>query len=96
MPDETNNGHFIRTNLDKFLLVFLILVLLVFSYHTGHSKEDYDSGLAQFIMQITGQVVAALLTLVTVGGRKGATVTNTDTPAGNTLKVDVPQEDNPK
>lgn len=65
-----NEHGAVRSNLDKLLLVFLILVFLGFSLHTGHDKQDYDSGLSQFVMQITGQTLAALLTLVTVERRR--------------------------
>jgi hypothetical protein len=67
-----NNASFMRSNLDKGLLMFCVGGLMFFTFHASHHDMDNNSGVTQFTMNLTGQAFAALLTLITVGSRKGA------------------------
>jgi hypothetical protein len=76
-----NNASFMRSNLDKGLLMFAVAGLMFFTFHASHHDMDNNSGVTQFTMNLTGQAFAALLTLITVGSRKGGSETTPDVPS---------------
>ncbi len=72
MPKVSDsNASFMRSNLDKGLLMFAVAGLLMFTFHASHHDMDNNSGVTQFTMNLTGQAFAALLTLITIGSKKG-------------------------
>jgi len=72
MPNVSDtNAGFLRSNLDKFILMFAVGGLLFFTFHASHHDMDNNSGVTQFVMNLTGQAFAALLTLITIGSKKG-------------------------
>lgn len=67
-----SNQSFFRSNLDKFILVFMVLVFVGIGYHASHHMEDINSGYSQFVQQNAGLMIGALLTLLTIGSKKGS------------------------
>ena len=82
-----NNASFMRSNLDKGLLMFAVAGLLMFTFHASHHDMDNNSGVTQFTMNLTGQAFAALLTLITIGSKKGGASDTPDVPAHVTETV---------
>jgi hypothetical protein len=68
--------------------MFAVAGLMFFTFHASHHDMDNNSGVTQFTMNLTGQAFAALLTLITVGSRKGAGIDATpDVPSKITETV---------
>lgn len=72
MLGKMNDGSFWHANLDKLLLLFVVLIFVGVGYHASHHMEDINSGYSQFVQQNAGLALGALLTLLTVGGKKGS------------------------
>lgn len=73
MPNISEpNQSFLRANLDKFILMVAVAGMMFFTLHASHHDSDNNNGVTQFSMNLTGQAFAALLTLLTIGSKKGA------------------------
>ncbi len=104
MPKVSDsNASFMRSNLDKGILMFAVGGLMFFTFHASHHDMDNNNGVTQFTMNLTGQAFAALLTLITVGSKKGSGSDSTpDVPARITetktveTKTEIPPPEAPK
>jgi hypothetical protein len=65
-----SNANFLRSNLDKFILIAAVATMMAFTHHASHHDMDNQSGVTQFDMNLAGQAFAALLTLLTIGSKK--------------------------
>lgn len=62
--NDDNCGRWIRDNSDKFLLTFILFVLLGVTLHVLHHAGDNDAQI-QFLDGLTNTVSGALIVLVT-------------------------------